>query len=151
MSETTNEPTDVPAEDTATDETEAATFAGGTEPLTVADEATFPVHQDADPVSPVPTGSGDGDSVPAVTGNGDASDSVTESGKDVFGVSHPASADDSVLVQEIHGMVSEIHAQIQSLIPILEKVGPTVDLIAEEVKAKGILGLLPHLMAAFKG
>jgi len=60
-------------------------------------------------------------------------------------------ADSAHTIDDVHAVVTDIKATIDSVKPLIEKAGPALDAIVDEIKAKGVSGLLPHLLALFKG
>lgn len=63
----------------------------------------------------------------------------------------PDTLTDSEYIADIHSMVVDVHTQIMSIVPLIQRAGPVIDQIAEEVKAKGILGLMPMIISGFRG
>lgn len=70
----------------------------------------------------------------------------------------PATASSSDVVSEgevtladVHALVLDIHRDMESLKDLVNEVRPALNTALEEVKDKGIGGLIPHIMAAFRG
>lgn len=133
--------TDTTPTDTASDG--AATFAASTDHTVTGADVPAPTPAPADP-APAPAA----DPAPAPAVDAVSTASVVDVPKNAVSTDI---ADVETLVRDIHKMVSDIHEQFSHLAPIVAQVGPMVETVSAEVKDKGIGGLLPHLIAAFRG
>lgn len=150
-----------------TSDDNAATFAAGTDHAinAPADDATTAPQTapEAAPVATAPTDNAGpttapGTDTPVVSDNVDAvaDDAVTvpvptDAESPVRSALDTDSADVDALIRDIHKMVSDVHRQVMSIVPLVEQAGPTIDRIAAEVKDKGVLGLLPHILSGMRG